>query len=534
VLCRSLIRRQYSTLSKSQKFDDSYIRGAQRPLGPRTPWVRCSRSAGCLAKPEASPARERSGACKDFRIRMREPSAATARAGAVITLEVSGRTTSGEECRPQGDYFQVWLSGPDGLSVSATAVPPLPPAAAAASQSRPEPDGVFAVRLMHPGTWAAYGMWMLDGDSKEIVLFSSKVGLWYGPGVPNDSYGKAKGAWEGQARRDSLGTAKDTTLVAWQDKQLLKQPSGELLKLKVEEEQEVAGAGIRTASAGQRLAPCVLEQFYEASSSGAISEKTWNWSPNACALPAVTDGTNSIAQDARIMLIGDATTLRAFELLKQSVGDCRAVLVMKSQAEKYPNAEVGVAAGSGQHYKCARGVQLWFHGFANVEERAASSGYDKGRRVDQFDFAYLGATVLDLVILGLGKDFLYYDQDKWSRMLDEFLPAIKTNVPAAREFWFMSQNRFCGPCVSNGKGYTKGNKPVYLRELQNQARADGMTEVAMAKAEQHGWRPLNQYAISSAIPVMKQDNGWGLKAGQYMYVVQHIAHYLPLTMRGGG
>ena len=57
---------------------------------------------------------------------------------------------------------------------------------------------------------------------------------------------------------------------------------------------------------------------------------------------------------------------------------------------------------------------------------------------------------------------------------------------------------------------------------------------AMAKAEQHGWRPLNQYAISSAIPVMKQDNGWGLKAGQYMYVVQHIAHYLPLTMRGGG
>jgi len=73
-----------------------------------------------------------------------------------------------------------------------------------------------------------------------------------------------------------------------------------------------------------------------------------------------------------------------------------------------------------------------------------------------------------------------------------------------------------------------------LRELQNQARVDSMNEVALAKAEQHGWRPLNQYAMSSAIPVMKQDNSWGLAQQDYMYVVQHVSHYLPMTMRGEG
>ena len=74
----------------------------------------------------------------------------------------------------------------------------------------------------------------------------------------------------------------------------------------------------------------------------------------------------------------------------------------------------------------------------------------------------------------------------------------------------------------------------YLRELQNQARADHMNTIALAKAEQHGWRPLNQYAMSSAILVTKQDSSWGLAQEHYMYVVQHIAHYLPMTMRGEG
>ena len=74
----------------------------------------------------------------------------------------------------------------------------------------------------------------------------------------------------------------------------------------------------------------------------------------------------------------------------------------------------------------------------------------------------------------------------------------------------------------------------YLREVQNQARADGMNAVALAKAEQHGWRPLNQYAMSSAIPVTKQDNTWSLAQRDYRYVVQHVSHYLPMTIRGEG
>ena len=81
----------------------------------------------------------------------------------------------------------------------------------------------------------------------------------------------------------------------------------------------------------------------------------------------VTDG-SGIPTDARVMIIGDAAALRAFELLKQSVGDCRDVLVMKSQAEKYPNADLGLPAESAAHFKCARGIQLWFHGFTIADQ----------------------------------------------------------------------------------------------------------------------------------------------------------------------
>eukprot|EP01043_Picozoa_sp_COSAG02_P031047 COSAG02_NODE_2008_length_10124_cov_83.805287_5_plen_301_part_00 len=154
--------RQYNALSKSQKFDDAYLRGPERPLGPRTPWVRCSHSASCLAFPELPPAKPPSLPCKAFRLRVRgsAPQAAFG-VGELIVLEVYGQTTRGGECRPQGDYFQVWLSGPDELSVSATAVP--------------ADDGAFAVRLMQPGTWAAYGIWMLDGTSKSIVMCAESV-----------------------------------------------------------------------------------------------------------------------------------------------------------------------------------------------------------------------------------------------------------------------------------------------------------------------------------------------------------------------
>lgn len=146
----------FSTLSRSQKFDDAYIRGEQQPLGPRTPWVRCSHSASCLARPDLSPARN-PAACKDFRLRTRGQAApAVIGVGDMLTLEVYGHTIHGEECRPHGDYFQVWLSGPGALSVSAVGMP--------------SEDGTFVTRLMQPGTWAAYGMWMLDGASKSIIL----------------------------------------------------------------------------------------------------------------------------------------------------------------------------------------------------------------------------------------------------------------------------------------------------------------------------------------------------------------------------
>lgn len=273
----------------------------------------------------------------------------------------------------------------------------------------------------------------------------------------HDPYGKSKASWEAQARRDSLGSAKDTTLVEWQDKQLLKQANGELMKLSVEPSTSMPVGG--TGGGATKDSPCTIDQLYQASSSGAMDMKSMSWVPNSCALPKIIDG-SGISYDARIMIIGDAAALRAFELLKNSVGECRAVLVMKSQSEKYPNADLGLPASSAAHFKCARGIQLWFHGFSVAGQSSARAGFDARRRVDQFDFSYLGATVLDLVLLGIGKDFLIYDQDKFGRLLDAFLPVVKANIPAGREFWFMSQNRMCGPCASNGKGYSKGNKPV--------------------------------------------------------------------------
>jgi hypothetical protein len=66
---------------------------------------------------------------------------------------------------------------------------------------------------------------------------------------------------------------------------------------------------------------------------------------------------------------------------------------------------------------------------------------------------------------------------------------------SSKEYWFMSANRFCGPCFSNkrgspfaGKGFpdVEGQRDTldYLREIQNQARGDIFTEISMAKAAQ--------------------------------------------------
>ena len=60
--------------------------------------------------------------CQNFRVRVASP-ASTISVGSIVDLEVYGKNIHGEECRPRGDYFQVWLTGPEGLSVSATAVP---------------------------------------------------------------------------------------------------------------------------------------------------------------------------------------------------------------------------------------------------------------------------------------------------------------------------------------------------------------------------------------------------------------------------
>ena len=71
-------------------------------------------------------------------------------------------------------------------------------------------------------------------------------------------------------------------------------------------------------------------------------------------------------------------------------------------------------------------------------------GYSEPRKINQFDFSYLGSTELDLIIIVIGVHFSYYDPDRFSEMLRTFLPAVKEGV-ASREHWFLDNNRYCGP-----------------------------------------------------------------------------------------
>ena len=70
-------------------------------------------------------------------------------------------------------------------------------------------------------------------------------------------------------------------------------------------------------------------------------------------------------------------------------------------------------------------------------------GYSEPRKINQFDFSYLGSTKLDLIIIVIGVHFSYYDPDRFVEMLRTFLPAVKEGV-ASREHWFMDNNRYCG------------------------------------------------------------------------------------------
>ena len=59
-----------------------------------------------------------------------------------------------------------------------------------------------------------------------------------------------------------------------------------------------------------------------------------------------------------------------------------------------------------------------------------------------------------------------------------------------------------------------------------------MAAEAMAAATAAaGWRGLDQHAVTKAIPVAKQPDGVHLQPPQYTFVLQHIAHYLPLSMQ---
>ena len=51
-------------------------------------------------------------------------------------------------------------------------------------------------------------------------------------------------------------------------------------------------------------------------------------------------------------------------------------------------------------------------------------GFDRARKIDQFDFGYLGGQQLDLLLLAAGVHFTYYDPPEYRELLDTFLPAV--------------------------------------------------------------------------------------------------------------
>lgn len=476
------------TLSQAQLFDDAYIRGPMEPLGPRKLWRRCPSAEPVTTSQCALSLPPTRSVCGNFQVRLRlhptQSNQTVLTVASVIEFEVYGKDiATGQPCKPSGDYFQIWVSnkGPSGQEGSIRAV-------------HTGNEAVFAVRVPRAGRWTVTGIWVMDGPSSEIILRSSKIGQFFGEGAPHDAFGASKHAFHAQGRRDALGAPSDSTLVRWEDKAL---PP---MILSVVE----APGPLPT------LAPCRLDQMYAATIEGIFDMGNNDWQPLACKL---NPDTSRIPDKAKILLAGDSTTYRAFQRLKLKVGGCKLATGSDSQAKKYPQGDAGIKVGAGTHFTCARGIDVWFHAFTKADEDqapGATGGIDnaaaKMRKIDQFDFSYL-TTKLDLVILTIGVHFSYFDPDKFSRILDKFLPAIKS-AAKSREHWFMSNNRYCGPCFSTGRGrgggFTKGNRPVYLRELQNEARAEVMTEISMAKAVQHGWRPINQHAITGSIPVSQQ------------------------------
>ena len=59
--------------------------------------------------------------------------------------------------------------------------------------------------------------------------------------------------------------------------------------------------------------------------------------------------------------------------------------------------------------------------------------------------------------------------------------------------------RYCGECYASGRGFSPGANPLYLREMQNEPRADLMAAVSAACATAAGFRVLHQVGCAVGI-----------------------------------
>jgi hypothetical protein len=155
-----------------------------------------------------------------------------------------------------------------------------------------------------------------------------------------------------------------------------------------------------------------------------------------------------------------------------------------------------------------------------------------------FDFSYLGGVQVDLLIVSVGAHFAIYDPDVFRLQLQVYLPIFK-KVAGQGDAWLLTGGRYCGVCHTRPsdkltKGLHKGEPAYYLREIQNEARGELLNQIMMAEACVAGLKIVDQHHITQAIPVNPNDDAIHLAPNLYAYVLQFIAHFLPLTKKEEG
>jgi hypothetical protein len=131
--------------------------------------------------------------------------------------------------------------------------------------------------------------------------------------------------------------------------------------------------------------------------------------------------------------------------------------------------------------------------------------------------------------------FAIFDPDMAQAQARLFLPIMKNVTGDAGEAWFMTGSRYCGMCNLHRSHASreiqgKHDPEFFKREIWNEARGALVSSIMTAEACAAGFRVIDQHQITSAVGVTAHSDATHLDSTEYSFVLQYIAHFLPLAM----